>query len=354
MLSRRNGDVVIRTHPVTRCPACGGSGQVRYTNLQDRAYGVAGAWQIMDCSKCASGWLSPAPVPQDLAECYVESYYTHERPEAATLGRSAKIVLLRRLALSARKGYVGLKPAVPFSSALGSILARIPPVWSRACFGDPDLLPSFKKGGRLLEIGCGSGRFLSITQLLGWQVCGIEPDPAAAAVARELVGCEMHIGTIEDAQFDREHFDAIVSSHAIEHAYDPRSFVAQAGRLLAPGGVMTVLTPNFGSVAHKLFGRDWYGLDPPRHMCLFTAKSLRNLFVSSGLFQHVRVKTITRASGNAIQRRRAVRATGNFLGDAGNGARVSDLLFRGLEAAGNRFFDWGEEIQCVAVRAPHA
>jgi len=114
---------------------------------------------------------------------------------------------------------------------------------------------------------------------------------------------------------------------------------------------MTVLTPNFGSVGHKLFGRDWYCLDPPRHMCLFTAKSLTNLFISSGLFRDVRSKTITRSSGIAIQRRRAVRATGNFLGDAGNGARISDLLFRGLEAAGNRLFDWGEEIQCVAVKS---
>lgn len=73
--------------------------------------------------------------------------------------------------------------------------------------------------------------------------------------------------------------------------------------------------------------------------------------MSSGSFRDVRSKTITRMSGNAIQRRRAVRATGNFLGDAGNGARVSDVLFRGLEAAGNQLFDWGEEIQCAAVKS---
>jgi 2-polyprenyl-3-methyl-5-hydroxy-6-metoxy-1,4-benzoquinol methylase len=304
----------------------------------------------MECSECASGWLTPAPIPEDLGQCYVGSYYTHERPEAATLGQSGPIILLRRLALSARRGYKQLRPAIPFSSALGAIVARIPPVWSRACFGHSDLLPNFKSGGRLLEIGCGGGRFLSIMQLLGWQVSGIEPDPAAAAVARDLVGCEIHAGTIEDAPFEAGRFDAIVSSHVIEHVYDPVSFVQRAGGLLAPGGVMTVLTPNFGSVGHKLFGTDWYCLDPPRHMCLFTAKSLRKVFVSAGVFREVRAKTITRASGNAIERRRAVRATGNFLGNAGNGARVSDLLFRSLEAAGNRLFDWGEEIQCVAVK----
>ena len=351
MFPRQNGSVAIRTQPVTRCPACGSSGRTRYENLQDRAYGVAGYWGIMECSNCGSGWLSEAPIVEDLGQCYVGSYYTHERPEPATLGESPRIVLMRRMALSARKGYKGLKPAVPFSSALGSMLARIPPVWSRACFGHKDLLPSFKEGGRVLEIGCGSGRFLSIMRLLGWKVCGVEPDPVAAALAKDAVGCQIHVGTIEDAPFDTEHFDAIVSSHVIEHTYDPRSFVARAGRLLAPNGTMIVLTPNFSSVGHKLFGRDWYCLDPPRHMCLFTATSLRNLFRASGLFRDVRTKTVTRAMGNVIQRRRAVRATGNFLGDVGNCMRVSDLMFRCLEAAGNRLFDWGEEIQCVAVKS---
>src|SRR5260370_41191423 len=103
---------------------------------------------------------------------------------------------------------------------------------------------------------------------------------------------------------------------------------------------MAILTPNFGSLGHKLFGSDWYPLDPPRHLCLFTPKSLRNLFTGCGLFQHVRTRTVTRSSGLAISRRRAVRATGSFLGEAGNGARVGDMAFRALEAAGNPIFDW--------------
>jgi 2-polyprenyl-3-methyl-5-hydroxy-6-metoxy-1,4-benzoquinol methylase len=340
----------IRTRPVTQCPVCCGVGRVRHPDLRDRAYNVAGTWEITECTKCASGWLNPVPIPEDLEQCYVGAYYTHERPEIATLGRSQKAELLRRLVLSARKGYTELKPSIPFSSLAGSILARIPSVWSRACYSQEDLIPTFKAGGRLLEIGCGGGGFLSIMQLLGWKVCGVEPDPVAAAVAREIVGCEIHQGTIEDAAFDEERFDAIVTSHVIEHAYDPRSFVARSGRLLAHGGVMTVLTPNFASLGHKMFGTDWYCLDPPRHLCLFTPKSLQNLFTDSGLFRDVRTRTITRASGLAIIRRRAVQTTGNFLGGSGNGARVGDSMFRALEAAGNPFFGWGEEVQCVAVR----
>ena len=107
---------------------------------------------------------------------------------------------------------------------------------------------------------------------------------------------------------------------------------------------MTVLTPNFGSV----------GLVLPRSseihvpVCRKVTEERIHVFrlIPGRAFENDHA-----LSENAIQRRRAVRATGNFLGDAGNGARVSDVLFRGLEAAGNQLFDWGEEIQCAAVKS---
>src|SRR6266852_9596917 len=114
--SQQNGEMGIRTRPVAQCPVCGGAGRMRHADLRDRAYGVAGRWQIAECTKCGSGWLNPAPIPEDLEQCYVGAYYTHERPEIASLGRSQKPELLRRLVLSARKGYTHLKPWVPFSS----------------------------------------------------------------------------------------------------------------------------------------------------------------------------------------------------------------------------------------------
>jgi len=140
-------------------------------------------------------------------------------------------------------------------------------------------------------------------------------------------------------------FDAIVSSHVIEHVHDPRSFVARAGHLLARDGTMTVLTPNFGSVGQLVLPRS---SEIHVSVCRRVTQERIHIFrlTPGRAFENDHA-----LSENAIQRRRAVRATGNFLGDAGNGARVSDVLFRGLEAAGNQLFDWGEEIQCAAVKS---
>jgi SAM-dependent methyltransferase len=342
----------IRTREVRFCPVCGNAGRVLHDSITDRAYGVPGHWQILRCSRCASGWLNPVPVPEDLERCYVGAYYTHETPDAPSLGSSAAIAFLRSAVLSVQKGYRHLQPAGPLAPVVGRLSMLLPAVRRRASFNYGGMLVPFRMGGRLLEIGCGSGHYLALMRILGWTVCGIEPDPVAAGVAAKAAGCQVHVGTVDDAPYAPASFDVIVSNHVIEHVYDPNSFVSSAARLLVSGGLMAVQTPNFESLGHKLFGAELFSLDPPRHLCLFTPVSLRNVFEKSGLFRGVRTTTPTAVSGLAMQRRHAVLATGSFLGDPKPGGleRCAELFFRATEAFGNRVFHWGEEILCTARR----
>lgn len=228
----------------------------------------------------------------------------------------------------------------------------IPRVRARASFSFGEMVVPFRKGGRLLEIGCGAGFYLAHMRMLGWSVWGIEVDPVAADVAAKYAGCQVHVGTLEDAPFEADSFDVIVSHHVIEHVYDPKAFVSSAGRLLSKGGLMAVQTPNFRSLGHRLFGADIYSLDPPRHLCLFSPGSMQTLFEDSGLFSDVRTTTLTGASSLAIRRRYAVRETGNFLGDTNSGGmiKLAELLFCATEALGNRLFHWGEDIFCRAIK----
>lgn len=342
----------IQTGTVESCPLCGHSGHVVYQHLTDRAYSVPGDWQIICCSNCRSGWLNPVPVPKDLPRCYAAGYYTHETPPPPSMGSSKVIAFLRGAVLSVQKGYEHLRPEGHLVPAIGRLSLLIPAIRRRASFNLGEMVVPYRKGGRLLEIGCGDGSYLSLMRMLGWTVYGIEPDPMAAEVAR-AAGCDVHVGTIEDAQFEAESFDAVVSHHVIEHVYDQKSFVSSAGRLLTNGGVMVVQTPNFQSLGHRLFGADTFSLDPPRHLCLFTPTSLRRLFEESNIFRRVRITTPTACSRLAFRRRCAVRETGNFLAEfkPGRRSRWAESLFRAVEASGNAVFHWGEEIQCTAVKA---
>src|ERR1035441_293870 len=305
----------IRTRAVLICPICGHPGRVLHPSITDRAYGVPGRWQTLQCSHCDSGWLNPVPVPDDLSRCYPGGYYTHDASPAASMGSSKLIAFLRAAVLSVQKGYRHLEPATPLAPAVGCLSMLIPLVRRRASFNLGGMVIPFRKGGRLLEIGCGSGSYLAVMRMLGWTVCGIEPDPVAAEAAAKIADCQVHIGMIDDAPFEPSSFDAVVSNHVIEHVYDPKSFVSSAARLLAKDGLMVVQTPNFQSLGHKLFGADLFSLDPPRHLCLFTPASLRQLFEKSGLFCRIQITTPTASSRLAIHRRYAVRETGNFLGD---------------------------------------
>jgi SAM-dependent methyltransferase len=128
--------------------------------------------------------------------------------------------------------------------------------------------------GRLLDVGCGNGLFLKRMSDLGWIAQGVETDTRSARVARETYGFEVYGGTLQDAGFPADSFDAITMSHVIEHLRDPLLVLAECRRILKPGGVLVVTTPNYKCLGHRCFGRRWLGLDPPRHLYVFSRKSL--------------------------------------------------------------------------------
>ena len=58
-----------------------------------------------------------------------------------------------------------------------------------------------KKGGRLLDVGCGNGLFLEKMRNLGWEVVGVETDEKAVEVARKRFGLDIYHGTLEQVNF---------------------------------------------------------------------------------------------------------------------------------------------------------
>ncbi|MHB9091376.1 MAG: class I SAM-dependent methyltransferase, partial [Chloroflexota bacterium] len=141
---------------------------------------------------------------------------------------------------------------------------------------------------RLLDVGCGAGLFLRQAQTAGWQARGIEPSASAVAYARGRFGLEIHLGTLADAPLAGETFDIITLWHVLEHTPDPVATLRQGAGLLAPGGMLLVAVPNFGSLEALLFGRRWYSLDAPRHLYDFVPATLEALLAKAGLaVEHV-------------------------------------------------------------------
>ena len=260
-LPRRQERVdAIRTRPCPNCYLCGRPGQLLYEHLADRLFGAPGTWNFRRCpgSDCGLLWLDPLPIEEDIGKAYTK-YYTHA---AATTRR----------------------PIIPGAvrTALSAVMSFVDPVHrererlSVMYLGD-------SKPGKVLDVGCGDGRRLARLRALGWEVHGQDVDPEAVASARERFRVEAHAGRLEDIRFPEMSFDCIVLNHVIEHAHDPVTLLKECRRILKRAGRLMVVTPNARSFAHRHFGSSWRGLEPPRHIHLFSSSTLPAIAARAGL-----------------------------------------------------------------------
>src|SRR5262249_28537507 len=165
--------------------------------------------------------------------------------------------------------------------ALGFVLSAIPPIRDRVG-GGVDYLRGESRG-RLLDVGCGSGLFLYRMKQLGWDVLGVDPDPAAAAFARDRYGIHVEVGDFSDVPVAPGSFDAITLNHVIEHVHDPIGVIRRCGTLLKPHGRCVMIPPNVDSLGHQEHRKAWLPLDPPRHLMLFSAATLSHGVRAAGL-----------------------------------------------------------------------
>jgi len=137
--------------------------------------------------------------------------------------------------------------------------------------------------GRLLDVGCGPGFLLSTARGRGWQAQGVELNEWAARFARDELGLDVHLGALEDAGLGNGELDVVTMMDLIEHVCEPGAIVEEAARVLRPGGVLAVLTPDAGSPVSRLLGRHWpEALRVPEHVVLFSVRGMTALLDRHG------------------------------------------------------------------------
>lgn len=137
------------------------------------------------------------------------------------------------------------------------------------------------KGGRMLDVGAGDGSFSAGLSTAGYRAHMIDLDQRCGRAVETVPGASFALETFEGLS-DRGPYELILMSQVLEHALDPADWLGRARGLLAPGGMVVVLLPNFGGIYRLLGSRDPY-LIPPVHVNFFTPGSLERAMVSAGL-----------------------------------------------------------------------
>jgi len=150
----------------------------------------------------------------------------------------------------------------------------------------------FKRGGVVLDVGCGNGSSLKALERRGWKGVGIDFDESAISIARAK-GLEVYAGDLQSQSFPASSFDAVIMNHVVEHVPAPYELLQECKRVLKKDGILIAITPNAASRGHEKYGSHWRGYEPD-HLQLYTPASLHMLGAGFGF---TRVETFSSLQG---------------------------------------------------------
>jgi 2-polyprenyl-3-methyl-5-hydroxy-6-metoxy-1,4-benzoquinol methylase len=229
------------------CPHCGG---LRYTAVasgEDYEYATcANTCRVVKCEACGLIYLNPAPEQGEFAVIYPQEY----KPYHFNAGQNFIMRVRDYLDTSKARSFLRLLP----------------------------------EEARILDLGCGDGRYLKIMSRAcpSWRLEGIDFSAQAVEHCRAC-GYSAVAGSYEEADLPSNKYDLINCNQVIEHMADPAAALLKTHRELKPGGLINIETPSLEGWDARIFRRSfWGGYHFPRHLIFFTEDSLQMFLAARG------------------------------------------------------------------------
>ena len=227
--------------------------------------GTRDEFTYLECGGCGTVQIEEVP---DLTPYYPGDYYSL----AAARQTFIEEKLARRLAAPFVGDYF-----MTGNGLIGKLAAK------RAFWFDDLFPPSLRdpilklsKRSSILDFGCGGGKLLR---------------DLASFVFKDLTGADAYIA--HDLEFPKVkirkqtleqvtgRFDLVMLHHSFEHLPDPLDSLEKLRELLNPDGTLLIRIP-IAAEAWERYGVNWFQLDAPRHLFLFTESAFRSLATRAG------------------------------------------------------------------------
>ena len=217
---------------------------------------------------------------------YVQSCYLCHHKEFEDLGQSKCPILTpkHRLVRCDNCGLVFVNP-MPDEKELSKIysteyrlgyqswIGKILNFYNYKVFAaDARFIKRYIQRGKIIDIGYGSGEMLSALGP-GWNKYGF--DAYSKKADRIEIQRRLGIKTLASlGGLKNNSFDLVILRNVIEHTTEFRSLLKDSRRLLKPGGLLFIRTPNIESLDFKMFGTNWYMTYMGGHIIFFNKRTL--------------------------------------------------------------------------------
>lgn len=210
-------------------------------------------FHIVRCKRCGLLYVNPRYQQDLLQNIYTETYYDHDG-------------IRNGLEFFGYDNYIADEENIKITFA-----RRL------------KTIESYVRNGRLLDIGCATGFFLALARDKGWEVLGTEVSQYSARYAQEKLGLDVRLGPLKTLDFGPASFDVVTMWDVIEHVTDPLAELQEIRRILRVGGLLSIITPDAGSLVARLLGKRWEEFRRVReHVYFFSRRTIAQMLQEAG------------------------------------------------------------------------
>jgi len=255
------------TSTVLTCPSCAGEDW--------QPWRTSGEWSYVRCRRCGLVRIDPFPRPDELARVFDEGYFVDGGSRGGYADYDADAEL-HTVNAAARLDALASPTAAGAGAGAGAAAA----VAVEAAVGAGPMVPTDARPV-LIDVGCASGYTLDEAVRRGWRGVGVEVSAEVARRSRDK-GHRVE-ASLADLGDLRGTVDAICFFQVLEHLPDPVAALAEAARLLRPGGTLLCETWDGDSLVSRVSANHWQQLSPPSVLWVFDRPSTRAMLSAAGL-----------------------------------------------------------------------
>jgi 2-polyprenyl-3-methyl-5-hydroxy-6-metoxy-1,4-benzoquinol methylase len=226
------------------CPVCNCAEHELLFNAQDlRLKTCSEIFNIVKCAGCGFIFLNPRPIENEAMNFYPSDF-----------NREGQTLIHRILA------------------------AWLAPIESSMI----ENFKKYKRRGKVIDVGCGSGRLMLKMQKRGFDVWGCELNADSNNFASKLLEGRIFYKKLTECNFPEHSFDFVTMFQSLEHMHNFDELFKEISRIIKDDGLVYIYVPNMEFFEFRLFGPYYYNLEVPRHLYCFTRNSIRNLLLRHG------------------------------------------------------------------------